>query len=170
MPDARDSGTRSLLDPLIDTFQNLYTKWATPSYGLLITDQVQVDRRFLSVACDVCTHEQSLEPDVLDRWKQWAKIAQQDGTPCIVQIVHPGRMSPAGAGIRPHNMSALCPSSVPVVLGDMCLVKVAQDKFLGTPKAMTPQEIDKVFRRIPIVARMTTVARLRSVSSCCSAS
>jgi 2,4-dienoyl-CoA reductase-like NADH-dependent reductase (Old Yellow Enzyme family) len=76
-------------DPPIDTFKNLYTKWATSSYGLLITGQVQVDRRFLSIAGDVCTHERSLEPDVLDKWKQWANIAQQDGAPCIVQLAHP---------------------------------------------------------------------------------
>jgi 2,4-dienoyl-CoA reductase-like NADH-dependent reductase (Old Yellow Enzyme family) len=143
-------------DPPIDTFKNLYTKWATSSYGLLITGQVQVDRRFLSIAGDVCTHERSLEPDVLNKWKQWAKIAQQDGTPCIVQLAHPGRMSPAGAGIRPRDMAALCPSSVPVVLGDSWLDKVAQDNLLGTPKAMTLQDIDEVvamFVHAAIVAR-----------------
>jgi 2,4-dienoyl-CoA reductase-like NADH-dependent reductase (Old Yellow Enzyme family) len=143
-------------DPPIDTFKNLYTKWATSSYGLLITGQVQVDRRFLSIAGDVCTHERSLEPDVLDKWKQWAQIAQQDGTPCIVQLAHPGRMSPAGAGIRPRDMAALCPSSVPVVLGDTWLDKVAQDNLLGTPNAMTLQDIDEVvamFVHAAIVAR-----------------
>jgi 2,4-dienoyl-CoA reductase-like NADH-dependent reductase (Old Yellow Enzyme family) len=143
-------------DPPIDTFKNLYTKWATSSYGLLITGQVQVDRRYFSVAGDVCTHERSLEPDVIDKWKQWAKIAQQDGTPCIVQLAHPGRMSPAGAGIRPRDMAALCPSSVPVVLGDTWFDKVAQDKLLGTPKAMTLHDIEDVvtmFVRAAIVAR-----------------
>lgn len=143
-------------DPPIDTFQNLYTKWATSSYGLLITGQVQVDRRFLSIAGDVCTHERSLDPDVLDKWKQWARIAQQDGTPCIVQLAHPGRMSPAGAGIRPRDMPALCPSAVPVVAGDSWLDKVARDHVLGTPKAMTLQDIDDVvdmFVHAAIVAR-----------------
>ena len=28
--------------PPIDMFENLYTKWATSSYGLLITGQIQV--------------------------------------------------------------------------------------------------------------------------------
>lgn len=35
-----------------------------------------------------------------------------------------GRMSPAGAGIRPADMAPLCPSSVPVKLGDTWLDKM----------------------------------------------
>lgn len=65
-------------------------------------------------------------------------------------------MSPAGAGIRPRDMAALCPSSVPVALGDTWLDKIAQDKLLGTPKAMTLQDIDDVvvmFVHAAIIAR-----------------
>ncbi|KAK0254486.1 hypothetical protein B0A54_13004 [Friedmanniomyces endolithicus] len=143
-------------NPPIDTFTNLYSLWARSSYGLLITGQVQIDRRFLSIAGDVCCHEGSLEPETLGLWKEWARIAQKDGTPCIVQLAHPGRMSPAGAGIRPKEMRALCPSEVPVQLGDTWLDKLALDKVLGTPKAMTVEDIDEVvgmFVRGAVVAR-----------------
>ncbi len=143
-------------DPPIDTFSNLYKTWAESQYGLIITGQVQVDRRFLSIAGDVVCHERSLEAAVLYKWKAWAKIAQKDGTPCIVQLAHPGRMSPAGAGIRPKEMRTLCPSEVPVELGDGWLDKLAVDKLLGTPKAMSAEEIDEVvgmFVRGAIVAR-----------------
>lgn len=51
-------------------------------------------------------------------------------------------MSPAGAGNRPADMQALCPSSVPVKLGDTWLDKMGVDKLLGTPKEMTIAEID----------------------------
>ncbi|KAK1092175.1 hypothetical protein LTR48_004830, partial [Friedmanniomyces endolithicus] len=131
-------------NPPIETFKNLYSLWARSSYGLLITGQVQIDRRFLSIAGDVCCHEGSLEPDTLGLWKEWARIAQKDGTPCIVQLAHPGRMSPAGAGIRPKETRALCPGEVPVQLGDTWLDKLALDKVLGTPKAMTIEDIDEV--------------------------
>lgn len=143
-------------DPPIAAFANLYTTWAAAQYGLLITGQVQIDQRFLSVAGDVCTHPGSLDPPVLAKWKEWASIAQAHGTPCIVQIAHPGRMSPAGAGNRPADMAALCPSSVPVKLGDTWLDKLALDKLLGTPKAMSVEEIDDAaesFVRGAIVAR-----------------
>ena len=143
-------------DPPIETFKNLYSTWAESQYGLLITGQVQIDRRFFSIAGDVCCHEKSLEPEVMAKWKEWARIAQNEGTPCVVQLAHPGRMSPAGAGIRPKDMQALCPSEVAVELGDTWLDKLALDKVLGTPKAMSHEEIDEVvgmFVRGAVVAR-----------------
>lgn len=143
-------------DPPIEKFRNIYKKWAESQYGLLITGQVQVDIRFFSVAGDVCTHPGSESGDVLAKWTEWASIAQKHGTPCIVQLAHPGRMSPAGAGNRPSDMQALCPSSVPVQLGDSWLDKFALQKVLGTPKEMNLQEIDDAvanFVRGAVVAR-----------------
>jgi 2,4-dienoyl-CoA reductase-like NADH-dependent reductase (Old Yellow Enzyme family) len=143
-------------DPPIDKFQNLYKTWSESKYGLLITGQVQVDLRFLSIAGDVCVHPGSTDPEVMEKWKQWATIAQKNGTPCIVQLAHPGRMSPAGAGNRPKDMQALCPSAVPVKLGDSWLDKLAVGKVLGTPKAMSLEEIDDAvenFVRGAVIAR-----------------
>lgn len=129
-------------DPPLSKFRNLYQTWAKAQYGLLITGQVQVDIRFFSIAGDVCCHSGATEEPVLSQWKEWAQIAQGNGTPCIVQLAHPGRMSPVGAGKRPADVPALCPSSVPVRLGDTWLDKLALDKILGTPKAMTLEDID----------------------------
>jgi len=98
----------------------------------------------LSIAGDVVCHPDSLSLRHLEAWKEWARIAQSNGTPCIVQLAHPGRMSPTGAGNRPSEMAALCPSSVPVDLGDKWLEKIAIQSLLGTPKAMTLPEIDAV--------------------------
>lgn len=150
-------------DPPIETFQNLYSTWGASQYGLIITGQVQIDRRFLSIAGDVVCHEKSLEPAVLQKWKAWASIAQKDGTPCIVQLAHPGRMSPAGAGIRPAGMAPLCPSAVPVALGDSWLDKLALEKVLGTPKAMSVEEIDEV---VAMFVRGAVVARDAGFAGC----
>lgn len=143
-------------DPPIEAFSNLYSTWARSNYGLIITGQVQVDSRFLSIAGDVCVHEKSLEPERLAKWKQWASIAQSQGTPCIVQIAHPGRMSPMGAGVRPTAMPALCPSSVPLELGNTWLDKMALEKVLGTPKEMDLQDIDEVAAMCTCRARFIT--------------
>ena len=113
-------------DPPIPSFKNLYKQWAQASYGLIITGQVQIDIRYLSIVGDVVCHEKSLEEPHLSMWREWAKIAQERGTPCIVQLAHPGRMSPAGAGERPAGVMPICPSSVPVKLGDTWL-----DKMVG---------------------------------------
>ena len=153
----------SWFDPPVETFKNLYKVWGESQYGLLLTGQVQVDRRYFSIAGDTCCHEKSLEPEVMEKWKQWAKIAQKDGTPCIVQLAHPGRMSPAGAGIRPAGMRALCPSEVPVELGDTWLDKLALDKVLGMPKAMSNDDIDEV---VSMFVRGAIVSRDAGFSGC----
>ncbi|KAK4542728.1 hypothetical protein LTR36_006300 [Oleoguttula mirabilis] len=145
-------------DPPIDTFANLYTKWARANYGLIITGQVQVDIRFLSVLGDVVIHEHSLEAPYIDAWKRWASISKAGGTPCVVQLAHPGRMSPTGAGVRPADMPTMCPSSIPVKLGDTWLDKLALDKVLGTPRAMTLEEIDNVVELFKHAARVAHTA------------
>jgi len=132
-----------LFDPPIDTFKELYGTWSRSKYGLIITGQVQIDIRFLSIAGDVVCHEQSLQEPHFNKWKEWARISQSSGTPTIVQLAHPGRMSPAGAGNRPADMQPLCPSSVPVKVGDTWLDKMALNKMLGVPKEMTISEIDE---------------------------
>jgi len=119
---------------------------------------VQVDLRFLSIPGDVCVHPGSFEEPVMAKWKEWARILQQHGTPCIVQIAHPGRMSPAGAGNRPADMPALCPSAVPVKMGESWLDKIALDKLLGAPKAMSLEEIDEAVENFKRAAKVTKEA------------
>ena len=132
-----------LFDPPVEEFKRLYGTWSRSKFGLIITGQVQIDIRFLSVSGDVVCHDKSLEEEHLSKWRKWAKISQSEGTPTIVQLAHPGRMSPAGAGNRPPDMQPLCPSSVPVKLGDTWLDKLALQKSLGTPKEMTITDIDE---------------------------
>ena len=141
--------TAPLFDPPIDKFENLYIQWANAKYGLIITGQVQVDIRFLSIKGDVVCHDKTLEEPHIGNWKQWAKTAQQGGTPCIVQLAHPGRMSPAGAGNRPTNMPALCPSSVPVKLGEGWLNKVVSTFY---------HTVIEHYRRNPILERDTATS------------
>lgn len=130
---------------------------------MILTGQVQVDLRFLSIPGDVCVHPGSLDESIMEKWKEWAKIAQQHGTPCVVQIAHPGRMSPVGAGNRPKDMMPLCPSAVPVKLGDTWLDKLALDTMLGTPKEMTLEEIDEAVENFVRAARVSKEAGFAGV-------
>ncbi|RDW83306.1 FMN-linked oxidoreductase-1 [Coleophoma crateriformis] len=150
-------------DPPIDKFQNLYGQWAEANYGLIITGQVQIDIRFLSISGDVVCHSDSLEAPHIESWKRWAEIAQSKGTPCIVQLAHPGRMSPVGAGHRPADMPTLCPSSVPVQVGDKWLDKLAVSKLLGTPKAMDLADIDGAVEDWKRGARVAKVAGFKGI-------
>lgn len=74
-------------------FNNIYGTWSKAKFGLIITGQVQVDRRFLSIAGDVVVHENSLEEEHFGSWKRWAEISQSQGTPTIVQLAHPGKLT-----------------------------------------------------------------------------
>lgn len=150
-------------DPPIDKWRYIYNTWSGAKFGLLLTGQVQVDLRYFSIPGDVCVHEGSFAPEVMAKWKEWATIAQSQGTPCVVQIAHPGRMSPAGAGNRPVDMPAVCPSAVPMRMGDTWLDKLALDKILGTPKEMTHQEIDEAVENFVRGARVAREAGFAGV-------
>ncbi|KAK0516035.1 hypothetical protein JMJ35_002069 [Cladonia borealis] len=136
--------TPPFYDPPMDKFRNLYNQWANAKYGLIITGQVQIDIRYLSIKGDVVCHNDSLREPHSSKWKEWAELAQAAGTPCIVQLAHPGRMSPAGAGNRPGDMSTICASPVPVQLGDGWLNKKALNAILGTPREASIEDIDEV--------------------------
>ncbi|KAL8286164.1 hypothetical protein RQP46_004652 [Phenoliferia psychrophenolica] len=145
-------------DPPMEEFNRLYSRWADADWGLIITGQVQVDTRYLSISGDVVIHKDSGSAEHFQAWKDWAKLAQSKGTPCIVQIAHPGRMSPFNAGNRAPGTPALCPSAVPVNLGTRWLDKKALKVILGTPKAMTIEEIDSAVADFVHAAKISQAA------------
>lgn len=70
-------------------------------------------------------------------------------------------MSPVGAGIRPPTMRPLCPSEVPVNLGDSFIDKFTMEKLLGIPQAMTLDQIDRVvedWKRGALVSKLAGFA------------
>jgi 2,4-dienoyl-CoA reductase-like NADH-dependent reductase (Old Yellow Enzyme family) len=117
----------------------------------------------LSIAGDIVCHPDSFASPHFEKWKEWATIAQSNGTPTIVQLAHPGRMSQAGAGNRPSDMPALCPSSVPVNLSDKWLEKFAIQSLLGTPKAMDLSEIDQAVEDWKRGARVSKAAGFKGI-------
>jgi 2,4-dienoyl-CoA reductase-like NADH-dependent reductase (Old Yellow Enzyme family) len=150
-------------DPPIQKFQELYGTWSRAKYGLLITGQVQVDIRFLSIPGDVVVDRESLKTPIMTKWKEWASIAQAHGTPCLVQLAHPGRMSPKGAGIRPDDMEPICPSSVPVSIGSTWLDKKATVAMLGIPREATHDDIDEVVEAFAVGAQVAQDAGFKGI-------
>ncbi|KAL5327177.1 hypothetical protein ACEPPN_004869 [Leptodophora sp. 'Broadleaf-Isolate-01'] len=76
---------------------------------------------------------------------------------------HTRRMSPTGAGNRPADMPAICPSSVPVKLSDKWLEKLAIQSLLGTPKAMTIPEIDQAVKDWKRGAHLAKAAEFKGI-------
>lgn len=64
----------------------LYRRWSTGGYGLIITDNVMIDRQQLGEPGNIVIED---ERD-LDALSRWAKTTQDAGTPIWAQINHPG--------------------------------------------------------------------------------
>jgi 2,4-dienoyl-CoA reductase-like NADH-dependent reductase (Old Yellow Enzyme family) len=114
----------------------LYRRWAQGGAGLLITGNVQVDRRFLERPGNVAIDGNG----GLDALRQYAQAGTSLGNHLWMQINHPGRQTPGHLHAAP-----LAPSAVPLELPGF-----------GKPVAMTESDIRDVIRRFCHVA---TVAR-----------
>ncbi|KAK7421202.1 hypothetical protein QQX98_002332 [Neonectria punicea] len=124
-----------------------YKAWADGGWGLVLTGNVQVDARFLGQAHDITNNDAIGRSRILDSWKEWATIAKKNGTPIIVQISHPGRQSPAGAGTRGFFARSVAPSAVPLRLGRGVIPGILSRLLFGTPREMTALEIKDVIQR-----------------------
>lgn len=136
-----------------------YEKWAQGGWGLVMTGNVQVDERWLGQPGDnVLFDDDDDEAAMLAKWKPWAAACKKNKTPTIVQINHPGRQSPLGAGKRGFFTKTLAPSAVPLQLGDGLLARAMSALAFGTPRAMTEADIEDVVRRFAATARLSAAA------------
>jgi len=76
-----------------DGHVTLYDRWAKGGAGLLITGNVQVDRRFVERPGNVAIDGNG----GLDGLAAYAKAGSQNGTHIWMQIKHPGRQAGAGS-------------------------------------------------------------------------
>lgn len=102
---------------------------------------MQVDPRHLGQARDIANNDSIDRGRILDSWTKWASVARSGGTPTVVQISHPGRQSPVGAGTRGFFDKTLAPSAIPLRLGTGVFAGVISRLLFGTPRAMTVAEI-----------------------------
>ena len=111
----------------------LYRRWGTGGYGLVVTGNVMVDRRHLGEPGNVVI-EDDRDLDALSRW---AKTTKDAGIPIWVQLNHPGRQSnPLALGHTP-----VAPSPVAM-------------KMVGatTPRELTVTEIEEIIDRFAAAA------------------
>lgn len=79
--------------------------------------------------------------ELQETWKHWADTCQRHGTPTVVQLCHPGRQSPVGAGSRGFFEKTIAPSAVKLDFGPRIVDKLAVSLAFGTPREMTVDEI-----------------------------
>lgn len=113
----------------------LYRRWSEGGSGLLITGNVQIDRRILERPGNVAIDSDEGK----DQLRAWAKAGTANGNHLWMQLAHAGRQSPMYVTTKP-----LAPSPVKL-------------KMLGayaTPKAMTVDEIKDFIKRFAFAAKV----------------
>lgn len=177
-----------LCEPPIEAFRNLYSRWAKAGFGCIVTGQVQIDLNQLSTSTDVAVAPGTLEDGrLMGVWKEWASIAQEYGTPGIVQLVSATRCRPTRVpnaedvrplsppsndvhdiqghpgkksqrSTRPSGMPSLAPSAIPVQVAPGLWNERGRDWALGRPKEMSLEEIDDVVDKFVYAAQVVKEA------------
>ncbi|KAL2005374.1 hypothetical protein VTN00DRAFT_2585 [Thermoascus crustaceus] len=141
-----------------EDFIQAYSRWAEGGWGALLTGNVHVDINHLGSPRDPAapgtSHGGEFDPEALAIWRRYADACQKHGTPGIVQVCHPGRQSPLGAGRRGFFAKSLAPSAVPIKIGDGLLAYFLGALLFGTPREMTVAEIENVVRQFVDTARL----------------
>ncbi|NGY06533.1 NADH:flavin oxidoreductase/NADH oxidase family protein [Solimonas terrae] len=121
----------------------LYRRWSEGGAGLLLTGNVQIDRRVLERPGNVAIDPAPTDAETMQRLREWSRAGTVGGNHLWMQISHAGRQSPWYVTRQP-----LAPSAV-------------QLKLLGNyarPRALNEDEIlDFIERyaRVAVVARET---------------
>lgn len=121
--------------------ESLYGRWAQGGAGVVVTGNVQVDRRYLERPGNVVIDGNG----GLDALKRYAKAGTQNGTHLFMQINHPGRQTPRRVCEQPIAPSAVKLKNLP-------------ETAFAPPRAMTAAEVDDVIRRFvhaAVVAKET---------------
>ena len=117
----------------------LYSRWAAGGAGVLLTGNVQVDKRYLERPGNVAI-DGPQSPEALAALRAFAAAGTAHNTHLWMQISHAGRQTPASVNPEP-----LGPSDIPLAMPG------AQ---FGKPRAMTEAEILDTIGRFAHVATM----------------
>ncbi len=112
-----------------DRHFRLYERWARNGFGLMLTGNVQVDRRHLERPGNIAIDGNG----GLEGLRRLAQIGTRDGAHFWMQINHPGRQTPAEV-----NAAPLAPSAISLPMAEA---------GCGEARAMTEAQIADVIRR-----------------------
>ena len=118
---------------------NLYNKWASGGAGILLSGNVQVDKRYLEGPGNVAIEKETYL-DQIDNLRKWAEVGTRNNTQFWMQISHAGRQTPGA--INPNPLS---PSSVQL--------KIPGANY-GIPTPMSVDDIEDVIQRFIFVAKI----------------
>ncbi|KAK3686096.1 NADH:flavin oxidoreductase/NADH oxidase [Podospora appendiculata] len=141
----------------------LYGTWADGGWGMVLTGNVMVDIIHMGSPNDVAIDDDLPAETTLSAFRAYAQACNRANTPTIVQICHPGRQSPMGAGRRGLMAKTVAPSAVPMKLGPGLLAWAAGALMFGTPRALEVNEIEAIVAKFARTARITAEAGFAGV-------
>lgn len=143
-------------------FESAYSQWGTGGWGGILTGNVMIDARYKGDAGDLAIESEPSQRPV-ELWKAYANAIQKEGTPAFVQLNHPGRQSPLGAGSRGFWDKSIAPSAVGLNIGGNLVARMASGLLFGTPREMSIEDIVDVKRRFVEAARFVAEVGFQGV-------
>ncbi len=136
---AMTEGLADAANRATDRHVSLYRRWAGGGAGLLLTGNVQVDRRYLERAGNIAIEKPATD-DERDRLAALAAAGTAGGTGLWMQVSHAGRQTPKLITKEP-----VAPSAVGL--------EIPGGRF-GVPRALTDNEIRDVIARFGYAAHV----------------
>lgn len=96
------------------------------------------------------------DDQIVGSWKIWAAVCNRHGTPTIMQLNHPGRQAPIGAGTSGVFAKNISASAVPMDIGSGLLARAVSKIVFGTPREMTVDDIGKLVGQFARAARLAS--------------
>lgn len=128
--------------------ETLYRRWASGGAGLLLTGNVQVDRRYLERPGNVAI-DGPQDKEAMGALEAFAAAANGTGAEIIVQLSHAGRQTPIYVNKTPAAPSAVA-------------LNLPGGQF-GTPRALSADEIEDVIERFAHAASVCKAAGFSGV-------
>lgn len=132
---ATTEGLSDACNRATDRHQNLYKIWSQSGAGLLITGNVQVDRRYMERPGNVAIDNNGGHGMLC----RWAEAGRAGGNELWMQISHAGRQTPKHVNPCPVGPSAIG-------------VAGKSEGYCNTPRALRSEEIEEIIRRFTHVA------------------
>jgi len=118
---------------------NLYERWADGDIGILLTGNIQIDRRNIEGPANVVIDSENYK-EQLDSLRAWSRAGTKNNTQLWMQISHAGRQTPGEI-----NSSPFAPSNIGLKI---------PGKNYGTPIPMTDEDILDVIDRFVFTAKI----------------
>ncbi|KAG0145382.1 hypothetical protein CROQUDRAFT_45856 [Cronartium quercuum f. sp. fusiforme G11] len=123
----------------------LHSEWSRGGFGLIITENVQVDQRYLGTPHDIIIPKNHHTQEQIPKsWKTWSNSSSN--IPTLIQLCHTGLQSCRSLG-RKFWEPSISPISMRLSLGNSLLDKLFSILLFNYSKMMNKEDIKLVINQ-----------------------